>query len=169
MQRQQEKLTGEEYGRRTLMERSVPGRIGVSLPALDVPAQPLPPEGLLRDELDLPEVSQGEVVRYFTRLSQLNLAVDTGYYPLGSCTMKYNPKINDAIAALPGFAELHPHQPEAQVQGALEVMHRLQEWLKELTGMEEASLAPLAGAHGELAGILMIRAYHEARGEAHRR
>ena len=154
---------------RLLMDRSAPGRIGTSLPASDVPEQPMPPASLLRQELELPEVSEGEVVRYFTRLSQLNFSVDTNYYPLGSCTMKYNPKVNDAMAAIPGFAHVHPRQTEMQVQGALELMYRLQESLQELTGLNSACLAPLAGAHGELAGILMIRAYHEARGQGHRR
>ena len=159
----------EEHSRRLLMDRSAPGRTGASLPPLDVPTQEAPPTELLREELELPEVTEAEVVRYFTRLSQLNFSVDTNYYPLGSCTMKYNPKLNDAIASMSGFAQLHPRQPDQQTQGALEVMHRLQEWLKELTGMHGASLAPLAGAHGELSGILMVRAHHLARGEAHRR
>ena len=155
--------------RRLLMERSVTGRRAASLPSSDVPAQALPPAELLRDDLELPEVSEGEVVRYFTHLSQLNFSVDTNYYPLGSCTMKYNPKVDEAIAALPGFTQLHPRQPDSQAQGALELMHRLQKGLQEITGMDEASLAPLAGAHGELSGILMIRAYHQAHGEGHRR
>ena len=155
--------------RRLLMERSVAGRMGVTLPAFDVPAQPLPDAALLRDDLELPEVTEGEVVRYFTRLSQLNFSVDTNFYPLGSCTMKYNPKLNEAMAALPGFANLHPGQPESQVQGALELMHGLQAYLCEITGMSAASLTPLAGAHGELTGILMIKACLESRGEGARR
>ena len=169
MRAQQTKAMRPSYDRRLLMDRSAPGRTGTSLPASDVPPQALPPAELLRQEMELPEVSEGEVVRYFTRLSQLNFSVDTNYYPLGSCTMKYNPKVNDAIAALPGFTHVHPRQPDEQVQGALELMHRLQEALKELTGMAAVSLAPLAGAHGELTGILMVRAYHAASGQAHRR
>lgn len=155
--------------RRLLMDRSSPGRHAASLPGSDVPFQNQPPQDLLRDDLQLPEVSEGEVVRYFTHLSQLNFSVDTNYYPLGSCTMKYNPRVNDVVASLPGLADLHPRQPGAQVQGALEMMYRLQRYLCEITGMEQASLAPLAGAHGELAGILMIRAYHKSRGQDHRK
>ena len=154
--------------RKLLMERSVPGRVGAVPPPLDVPAQPLPDAALLREELDLPEVTEPEVVRYFTRLSQLNFSVDTHFYPLGSCTMKYNPKVNDEMALLPGMALVHPHQPAATVQGALRLMHHLQELLMEVTGMQGCSLAPLAGAHGELAGVLMMRAYHRERGEGHR-
>ena len=107
------------------MERSVPGRVGAILPPLDVPAQPLPDPGLLRTELDLPEVSEPEVVQYFTTLSQLNFSIDTHFYPLGSCTMKYNPKINDEVAGLPGFAAIHPLQPPESSQGALELLRDL--------------------------------------------
>lgn len=137
---------------------SRPGRTGVSLPALDVPEAVLP-EVLRREELTLPEMSQLDVVRYFTRLSQRNWAVDTHFYPLGSCTMKYNPKVDEAVAALPGFADLHPEQDDAMVQGALELMWTLQRWLAELTGMAAVSLAPAAGAHGELTSMLLVRAY----------
>ncbi len=154
--------------RRLLMERSVPGRTGVTLSASDVPPQSLPDASLLREDLELPEVTEGEVVRYFTHLSQLNFSIDTNFYPLGSCTMKYNPKVNEAMAALPGFAQLHPAQPTEQVQGALRLMHALQGYLIELTGMSACSLAPLAGAHGELTGILIIKACLESRGEGHR-
>ncbi|MBF8267894.1 MAG: Glycine dehydrogenase (decarboxylating) [Dehalococcoidia bacterium] len=155
--------------RRLLMERSVRGRRGSSLPPLDVPPQPLPPEEHLRGDLELPEVSEGEVVRYFTHLSQLNFSVDTHFYPLGSCTMKYNPRVNDELAQLPGFSQLHPLQPEETVQGALKAMYRLQGFLAEIVGMEATSLATMAGAQGELAGMLMLRAYHLSRGEADRR
>jgi glycine dehydrogenase subunit 2 len=133
-----------------------------------VPPQPLPDEALLRSELDLPEVSEPEVVQYFTNLSQLNFSIDTQFYPLGSCTMKYNPKVNDEMAFLPGFANIHPFQPPEISQGALELLYRLQGFLCEITGMAGASLATLAGAHGELAGVLMIRAHHHARGETQR-
>ena len=145
-----------------LMDRSVPGRAGVVLPPPDVPPAPLPDAALLRDDLPLPEVSEPEVVQYFTALSQLNFSIDTHFYPLGSCTMKYNPKINDEVAFLPGFAGIHPLQPAAHSQGALELLHRLQDSLSEVTGMAATSLATLAGAHGELAGVLMMRAYHLA-------
>ena len=155
--------------RRLLMDRSVPGRIGVSLPPLDVPEQPLPDGSMLRDDLPLPEVSQGEVVRYFTTLSQMNFSVDTNYYPLGSCTMKYNPKINDEAAQMPGFSRIHPLQPESTVQGALKVAHALQGFLAEIAGMDATGLATMAGAQGELAGMLMIRAHHRSRGDTERR
>jgi glycine dehydrogenase subunit 2 len=150
------------------MEVSVPGRAGTRLPEADVPPQPLPPPELLRQDLALPELSELDVVRYFTRLSQANFSVDTNFYPLGSCTMKYNPKINDALASLPGFANLHPLQDPATVQGSLRLMHELQGYLLEITGMAGCSLATLAGAHGELAGVLMVRAYHLERGDRHR-
>ena len=152
-----------------LMERSVPGRAGSILPPADVPEQPLPDAALLRDGLELPELSEPEVVQYFTGLSQRNYSIDTHFYPLGSCTMKYNPKINDEVALLPGFAAIHPLQPAEQSQGALELLFRLQEFLGEITGLPAVSLATLAGAHGELAGMLMVRAGLQARGEGHRR
>ena len=152
-----------------LMERSVPGRVGAVLPQSDVPPQPLPDSALLRSELALPEVSEPEVVQYFTALSQLNFSIDTHFYPLGSCTMKYNPKINDEVAFLPGLAAIHPLQPEEQSQGALEMLHSLQGYLGEITGLPGVCLATLAGAHGEFAGMLMMRAYHHARGDTARR
>ena len=152
--------------RRLLMERSVPGRMGVSLPESDVPHQELPPPDMLRDSLDFPEVSESELVRYFSQLSQLNFSIDHNFYPLGSCTMKYNPKVNDEMASLPGFADIHPLQPDETVQGALRLMWELQERLIEITGMAGCSLAPMAGADGELAGMLMARAYHERRRKA---
>ena len=148
-----------------LMELSHAGRIGVALPASDVPSAAAVPAELLRRELRLPELSQLDVVRHFTRLSQLNYSVDTQMYPLGSCTMKLNPKVNDAIAAMPGFAEAHPMQPAEDVQGALAVMYALQRDLEEISGMAASSLAPLAGAQGELAGVLTIKAYLDSIGE----
>ncbi|PKB78291.1 MAG: glycine dehydrogenase (aminomethyl-transferring) [SAR202 cluster bacterium Io17-Chloro-G9] len=150
---------------RLLLERSVPGRVGSVIPSPDVPLQPLPEANLLRTELDLPEVSEPEVVQYFTNLSQRNFSIDTHFYPLGSCTMKYNPKINDEISLLPGFATAHPLQSTDLSQGALELLHRLQGFLGEITGLPEISLATLAGAHGELAGMLMIRAFHHSQGD----
>ncbi len=155
--------------RRLLMERSRAGRTGVTLPGSDVPPQAAPDASMLRSDLELPEVTEGEVVRYFTHLSQLNFCIDTNFYPLGSCTMKYNPKVNEAIAGLAGFAMAHPAQPERQAQGALEALYRLQERLQEVSGLPKASLAPLAGAQGELAGVLTIRAALDARGESGRR
>ena len=159
---------GQNIDRRTLMERSAPGRVGAILPDLDVPAQPLPQEAMLRDDLKLPELTEPEVVRYFTLLSQLNFSIDTNFYPLGSCTMKYNPKVNDEIAFLPGFAAIHPLQPQETAQGALKLLYTLQQYLSEITGMNGTSLASLAGAQGEFCGMLMIRAYHTERGDTRR-
>lgn len=150
-----------------LCDISAPGRIGVRFPDVDVPKAELPQE-LLRDSLPMPELSEVDVVRHFTRLSQLNYAIDLGMYPLGSCTMKYNPKINEDTARLPGFANVHPLQPLETVQGSLALMYELQEMLKEIGGFTAVSLQPAAGAHGELTGVLMIRAYHHSRNEDHR-
>ena len=160
---------GDRDTTKLLMERSVPGRVGAVLPLLDVPAQALPEASLIRANLDLPEISEPEVVHYFTTLSQLNFSIDTHFYPLGSCTMKYNPKINDEVASLPGFAAIHPLQPPESSQGALELLWRLRGHLAEITGLPAVSLATLAGAHGELAGMLMMRAYHQARADGARR
>lgn len=146
-----------------IFERSEPGREGVQFPPVDVPETELPAD-LRRADLRLPEVSELEMVRHFTRLSQKNFAIDIGFYPLGSCTMKYNPKINDAVANLGGFQDLHPYQDPATVQGALELMWELQTWLGEIAGLPAVTLQPAAGAHGELTGALIIRAYHEAQG-----
>jgi len=141
------------------------GKVGCNLPELDVPPAELPQPELLRQELGLPELSEVEVVRYFTALSHLNYAVDLGFYPLGSCTMKYNPKWHEDVARFPGFSSIHPCQPIDSVQGALQLMFELQEYLAEITGMSATSLAPMAGAQGELAAILMMKAYHWARGD----
>ena len=138
-------------------DRSTPGRYAVGIPGWNGPATPLPPPHLLRSQLRLPELSQPELVRYYVALSQKNFGVDSGTYPLGSCTMKYNPKINDEIAALPGFARAHPLEPDAAVQGTLGVLLALQDALATITGLPAVSLAPAAGAQGELAGILMIK------------
>ena len=155
--------------RRLLMDRSVSGRRGVSLPTSDVPATSLPDAALLRDDLPLPEVSQPEIVRYFTHLSSLNFGVDTGFYPLGSCTMKYNPKLHEEVASLPGIADIHPLQDPETVQGALQILFEMQKMLAEIAGLHHASLAPIAGAHGELAGLQVIRAYQVQRGQGHRK
>ena len=148
-----------EINRKLLMDRSVPDRIGTTLLRCDVPIQPLPKHEVLRKNFDFPEVSEGEIVRYFSQLSQMNFSIDQNFYPLGSCTMKYNPKLNDEISSNPGFANLHPLQPESTVQGALKLLFELQQYLTEITGMKGVSLAPMAGADGELAGMLMARAY----------
>lgn len=151
-----------------IFELSSSGRRGYSLPELDIPSKDirdLMPQKLLKEEeLQLPELSEVDVVRHFIRLSILNHHVDKGFYPLGSCTMKYNPKINEELAKLPGFLHLHPYQPEETVQGALKLMYDLGEYLKEIAGMDEISLQPAAGAQGELTGMLIARAYHEKMG-----
>jgi glycine dehydrogenase subunit 2 len=151
----------------TIYDISAPGRRGVLLPDVDVPETPLPTE-LLRTELNLPEVGELQVIRHFVNLSKKNYSIDSGFYPLGSCTMKYNPKINEDMARLPGFAQLHPLTDEEGSQGALALMYQLQEWLAEISGFKAVSLAPAAGAQGELAGILMIRKYHLDRGDTKR-
>jgi glycine dehydrogenase subunit 2 len=144
-----------------------PGRCGVRLPEPDVPLADLPAD-LIRDDLNLPEVSELDVVRHFMRLSTMNHSIDRGFYPLGSCTMKYNPRVNEETARLPGFAATHPLQAEETVQGNLYLMYMLQEWLKEIGGFAGVTLQPAAGAHGEFAGILMMRAYHLDRGDTQR-
>ena len=152
-----------------IFELSAPGRKAYSLPALDVPTvaiDELLPLDLKREtEPELPEVSEVDVVRHFTRLSQMNYGVDTGFYPLGSCTMKYNPKINEDMSRLPGFALSHPYQAEGLSQGAMKLMYDLDQYLSEIAGMQRVTLQPAAGAHGELTGILIIKAYHEHRGD----
>lgn len=155
-----------------IFEISHPGRQAFSLPDLDVPRlrpQDVLPASYLRVQTAaLPELSEVDVIRHFTGLSKRNHGVDSGFYPLGSCTMKYNPKRNEVLARLSGFTQLHPLQPEDTVQGALEMMFRLQGYLAEITGMDAVSLQPSAGAAGEWTALLMIRAYHESRGD-HRR
>src|SRR5262245_56965438 len=152
-----------------VFELSSPGRFACSLPASDVPESDpaaLVPGAFLREAPpELPEVSEVDVIRHYSRLSQLNYGVDTHFYPLGSCTMKYNPKLNEDMARLPGFARLHPLAPEAASQGALRLMHELARDLAEIAGMDQVSLQPAAGAQGGLAGVLMIRAYHLSRGD----
>ncbi len=154
---------------RLVFELSSPGREAFSLPEPDVPvegARARIPAGYLRREpAALPEVSELDVVRHYSRLSQMNYGIDTHFYPLGSCTMKYNPRINEDMARLPGFGRLHPLTPAPHAQGALALMHRLAGMLAEISGMDAVSLQPAAGAQGEMAGVLMIRAYHAARGE----
>jgi glycine dehydrogenase subunit 2 len=153
----------------TIYERSRPGRRAFVSPELDVPERPLDellPANLRRAEpARLPEVAEPEIVRHYNRLSKRNFDLDTGFYPLGSCTMKHNPKLHERIAALPGHAKLHPLQDPHVAQGALELMWRLQEALGEISGLPHVSLQPSAGSHGELAGVLLTRAYHEDRGE----
>ncbi len=157
---------------RLIFELSTPGRIGYSLPEMDVPEAELTgllPEGYWRkEEPALPEVSELDIMRHYTSLSKRNHGLDSGFYPLGSCTMKYNPKINENVARFNGFAHIHPLQDESSIQGALELMYDLQQHLKEITGMDEVTLQPAAGAHGEWTGLMLIRAYHEANGDRKR-
>lgn len=150
-----------------IYEMSAEGRMGVNLPACDVPKAELP-QDWLRDTLPLPQVGEVQVVRHFVRLSQLNYAIDKGLYPLGSCTMKYNPKLNEDVARYAGFAHLHPLADVEGAQGALALMYELQNWLAEISGFDAVSLTPAAGAQGEFAGILMIRNYHLDRGDVRR-
>ena len=151
-----------------IIEMSVPDRQGYTLPGIEVEQKPITdliPKVLLRDRSpELPEVSENEVMRHFIALSQLNFHVDKGFYPLGSCTMKYNPKVNERAVRIEGFAGIHPFQDEEDVQSALELIYSFGESLCEILGMDSVSLQPAAGAHGELTGLMLIRAYHENRG-----
>ncbi|MBX3251573.1 MAG: aminomethyl-transferring glycine dehydrogenase subunit GcvPB [Myxococcales bacterium] len=160
---------GLEHSTPLLFEQGSPGRSAASLPTSDVPE--VDPDAILgrhrrKEPAALPELSEPEAFRHFVRLSQQNFAIDLGMYPLGSCTMKYNPKVNEWAARLPGFARLHPLAPAHAVQGALELMWRLERGLAEVCGMDRVSLHPAAGAQGEYAGLAMIRAYHEAQGRS---
>jgi glycine dehydrogenase subunit 2 len=153
----------------TIFERSQPGRRAFTPPAADVPERPpeelLPPRLRRAEPAKLPEVAEPEIVRHYNRLSKRNFDLDTGFYPLGSCTMKHNPKLHERVAALPGNSRLHPLQSPRRAQGALELMWRLQRALAEIAGLPHVSLQPSAGSHGELAGVLLTRAYHGDRGE----
>ncbi len=162
-------ISGLTFETPLLFEQGSPGRTGASLPGCDVPE--VDPAAALGDlhrsaGTDFPELSEPEVFRHFVRLSQQNFAIDLGMYPLGSCTMKYNPKVNEWSARLPGFAGLHPLAPEAMTQGALELMWRLERGLAEVCGMDRVSLQPSAGAQGEFVGLMMIRAHHQAQGRS---
>ena len=149
-----------------IFEKSSPGRIGCNLPVADTPEVDLGSQlGPLRDELNLPEIGELDLLRHFTNLSQINYGIETGFYPLGSCTMKYNPKINERTAALTGFSLTHPLQPASTAPGNFEVLAGVQEILCQVTGFDEISLQPLAGAHGEMTCLMLIKAYHESKGE----
>jgi len=154
---------------RVIFEKSVKGRMGIAIPTLDVPevslSDSIPPELLRETPANLPEVSEPQVVRHYVNLSVKNHHVDKDLYPLGSCTMKYNPKINDALASLTGFTNIHPHQPVKNVQGALHIMYELEQMLLKITGMSAATLQPSAGSQGEFAGILIMKKYHEQNGK----
>ncbi len=155
-----------------IFELSKKGRVAYSLPECDVPETPLKEllqNNYLRTEApDLPEVSELDAVRHFTQISQRNHGVDAGFYPLGSCTMKYNPKINEKVSRLDGFAKVHPYQPEESAQGAIQLLYELGNMLSEITGMDQISLQPAAGAHGELTGLMIIKAYHRNRNDSKR-
>jgi glycine dehydrogenase subunit 2 len=161
-------MSGEKVVEPLSFEKSAPGRKGIPWPVCDVPTVPVEkniPAGLLRESPALlPELSEPQVVRHFTRLSHLNFSIDTNFYPLGSCTMKHNPKVNDRIVQIPDFAGLHPLRPHELSQGILEVLFEVERWLSQLCGMDAFTLQPSAGAQGELTGILVARAYHEHRG-----
>lgn len=154
-----------------IFELSQAGRRGVSLPDVDVPQEPIEkliPSDLIRQDLPLPEVTERDAVKHFTRLSQKNFSVDTHFYPLGSCTMKYNPKVNEEIAKFPGFAEIHPGQDESEIQGMLELLYNMERYLCAIFGYEAFTFQPAAGAHGELTSLLMIKAYHRDKGQGKR-
>jgi glycine dehydrogenase subunit 2 len=157
----------------TIYEKSKPGRRAAALPEAEVPEAPMAeliPAHLLRDEAPgLPELAEPEIIRHYNRLSRRNFDLDSGFYPLGSCTMKHNPRLNERVAALPGHARLHPAQDPLRAQGALELMWLLQGSLAEICGLPHVSLQPSAGSHGELAGLLLTRAYHADRGETRTR
>jgi glycine dehydrogenase subunit 2 len=150
-----------------IFEKHVPGSNPFSLPACQVPdsaiSESIPAHFLRQETMALPELSEVEAVRHFTELSTRAYGVDNGFYPLGSCTMKYSPKINEWASRLPGFAGIHPYQPEDSVQGALQLYYEMQEMLAEITGMDGFSLQPAAGAHGEMTGVMIIKAYHRQR------
>ncbi|MEK6220704.1 MAG: aminomethyl-transferring glycine dehydrogenase subunit GcvPB, partial [Chloroflexota bacterium] len=152
---------------KSIYEKSSPGRRGIRFPSSDVPEFELPKE-FLREDLPLPEVNELEVVRHFTRISQKNFSIDTGFYPLGSCTMKYNPKINEETARISGFTNVHPMQPIETVQGSLMLMHELQNFLGEIGGFAGVTLQPAAGAQGELTGAMIIKKYHAKQGQPQR-
>ncbi|MEX2645059.1 MAG: aminomethyl-transferring glycine dehydrogenase subunit GcvPB [Gaiellaceae bacterium] len=154
---------------RLIYEKSQAGRRASRIPKPDLPVPDLPPELARGEPPRLPEVAEPELLRHFTELSTRNFGIDTGFYPLGSCTMKYNPRVNERVVGLPGFRDLHPLQEEDGAQGALELMWRLQEILAEVTGLDAVSLQPAAGSQGEVTGLMLMRAYFEERGEGERR
>ena len=157
----------------TIFERSREGRRAFAPPVSDVPETPvaelLPESAIRKQPAELPEIAEPEIVRHYNNLSKKNFDLDTGLYPLGSCTMKYNPKLNENVAALPGFRQLHPLQPEGTAQGALRVLYEMERLLGEITGLPGVSGQPVAGAHGELTGILMARAAHIKHGRVRKK
>src|SRR6202451_2586248 len=164
------KIAGRQVNRNEglIFEESAPGKRGFELPPLDVPAVDARAElgaDYVREAVEgFPEVSEIEVIRHFTRLSTWNYAIDLGMYPLGSCTMKYNPRVNELVARIEGLVEAHPYGPDHRAQGILEIIALLQRCLIEITGMDAITMQPAAGAHGEFTGILLVRAWHESQG-----
>jgi glycine dehydrogenase subunit 2 len=145
-----------------IFEKSRAGRVATSIPKCDVPeveVDSIISKSLLRDDVDLPEVAEVDLIRHYIQLSKRNFGVDVGFYPLGSCTMKYNPKVNEEAAKLPGFTALHPYAPVEFSQGSLQLMYELRQYLSEIFGMADFALQPAAGAHGELTGVMVIKKY----------
>ena len=158
-------------GESLIFEKSKTGRVGFSLPEFDIPLEDIAkllPSDLIRQELNLPELAEVDIVRHFTNLSRRNFGVDNGFYPLGSCTMKYNPKVNENIAGLDGFTSLHPLQKEEDIQGILELLYNFEQYLCSIFGFKAFTFQPAAGAHGELTALLMIKAYHISKGQGAR-
>ncbi len=157
------------FGEPLLSELSSPGRRAFGLPPLQVPAVPLtqllPAETIRQEPAELPELSERDLVKHFMRLAHLNFSVETNFYPLGSCTMKYNPRVHEEIAAFPGFSKVHPYTPQEGIQGMLKLLYELEQFFAEILGMDAVSLQPAAGAHGELTALLMAKAYHESKGQ----
>lgn len=153
-----------------VFEKSVSGRVGCNIPHSDTPAVDIfAAIGATRESVSWPEIAELDVMRHFVNLSHINYGIETGFYPLGSCTMKYNPRINEKTAALTGFSHTHPMQPESTVPGNLEVIRMVEDFLVEITGFDEVSMQPVAGAHGEMTCLMLIKAYHESRGEGTQR
>jgi glycine dehydrogenase subunit 2 len=153
---------------KTIFQHSCPGRIGVSLPVLDVPETPIPGRFCRKEPIGLPEVTEGQAMRHFVRLSTLNFNLEKSIYPLGSCTMKYNPRLHEFLARMEGLASVHPLSPDDTVQGTLKLMHDLGKYLCEITGFDSVTLQPAAGAQGEFTGLMLIKKWQEARGQGHR-
>jgi len=161
--------SGLQHEEPLLFEHAHEDATSIALPGIDAGACPELADFARRTPALIPGLSEPEAVRHFVRLSQWNHGIETGFYPLGSCTMKYNPRVNEQVVRLPGLAHLHPEQPDDSVQGVLGLLHELQQWLGEISGLPHVTLQPAAGAHGELAGMMVIRAYHDARGDTSRR
>jgi len=162
-------VSGMQHEEPLLFEHAHEKATSISLPGINEVAPPGLAPFLRGKAADIPGLSEAEAVRHFVRLSQWNHSIETGFYPLGSCTMKYNPRVNEQVVRLPGLAHLHPDQPDDTVQGVLHLLYELQQWLGEISGLPHVTLQPAAGAHGELAGIMLIRAWHDARGDVNRR